>query len=120
MSNVCIETGNFIVANGATREKTCKKFGITKKMLNGRISILKDYDRSLYNEVHNILDNQTRKHNSLPLYLRVAEHVMNTGDSWYGTMEFFDITDKELYDSIRYLKSKNEAVYNRVAYYLYE
>lgn len=120
MSKMCIETGKFIVKNGASREKTCKKFAITKKMLSGRIAVLKQYDRELYNEIHDVLDNRGRRMNSLPLYLRVAEHVLNTGDSWYGTMEHFDITDKTLYDALRYIKAKNEPMYKRMYNYLYE
>jgi len=119
-NSVIVETVQFIIDNQATREKTCKKFGITKKMLAGRVAVLKEIDRKLYNQVHEVLDSQERKHNSLPLYLRVAEYVLNSGDCWYGTMEHFDITDKELYDALRYLKTKNPAVYGRVTYFLYE
>jgi hypothetical protein len=119
-NSIVVETAQYIVDNQSTREKACKKFGITKKMLAGRVAVLKEIDRTLYNQVHEVLDGQERKHNSLPLYLRVAEYVLNSRDCWYGTMEHFDISDKELYDALRYLKSKNEAVYNRVAYYMYE
>lgn len=121
MSNsVVIETGKFIVDKQATREKACKNFGITKKMLSGRIAVLKQYDKALYNQVHEILDDKGRKLNSLPLYLRITEYILNTHDCWYGTKEHFDITDKELYDALRYLKSKNSAVYARVKYFMYE
>lgn len=119
-NSVVIETGKFIVDNQATREKTCKNFSITKKMLSGRIAVLKQYDEALYNQVHEVLDNQGRKYKSLPLYLRITEHILNTHGSWYGTMEHFGITDKELYDALRYLKSKNPAVYARVRYFMYE
>ena len=119
-NSVIIETAQYIVDNQTTREKACKKFSITKKMLAGRVAVLKKIDRKLYNQVHEVLDRQKRKHNSLPLYLRVAEYVLNSGDCWYGTMEHFNISDKKLYDALRYLNSKNQAVYNRVAYYLYE
>lgn len=119
-NSVVVETAKFIIDNQSTREKACKKFGITKKMLAGRVAVLKEIDNTLYNQVHEVLDGQERKHNSLPLYLRVAEYVLNSGACWYEAKERFNISDKELYDALRYLEKKNPAVYSRVAYFMYE
>ena len=60
----CIILGEYLVNNNATVRATAQKFGVSKRTVHKDVTqILKRYDKSLYEDVKNLLEkNKQERH----------------------------------------------------------
>lgn len=104
----------YVVNNNASRTRTCKEFGITKRTLKDHMKNAKLYMTKTYNMAVNVFNEKPSERGDLPTYLQVAQYVIDSKPTREQVMKRFELTHKSLYDALRYLKSKNENMYNRV------